>query len=68
MKVEYTSIFYHLATSAKSMWDDDIMVFMYWCGLEPQIATDLNYNRVPTLDDVVHIMYQVEENSKRVPF
>lgn len=53
---EYTCRFYHMATRAKFKWDDDIMVAMYLCGLQPQIGVGLSYNHVLTLDDVVHIM------------
>lgn len=69
MSVEvYTSQFYHLAARAKAKWEDDIMVAMYWWGLLPQIATGLSCNQLLTLDAVVHIAYQVEENMKRAPF
>lgn len=56
----YNAQFYRLAAQTKAKWNDDIMVTMYRRGLHPQIAIGLCNARLPTLDDAVHIAYQVE--------
>lgn len=64
---EYMNHFYHLTDRARSKWDDDIMIVLYRRGLHPQIAVGLCYSRLPTLDDAIHVAYQVEKSLQGVP-
>ena len=62
---EYTNKFLSLAAKSDFPWNEDIMISMYRKGLNPHISSGLAASRIYTMNDVVQIAYQMEEEYKK---
>ncbi|KAF5933630.1 hypothetical protein HYC85_029801 [Camellia sinensis] len=58
---EYTRLFYNLVTRSEFPWNEDVMILIYYHGLNLQISCALITSRLYHIADAVQVAIHMEE-------